>query len=110
MTESENVPKIVATPLDRHTTTVLSFAVTGAAPVPAQYSGKPFRPEIIVIKIQDGNWTKVEITGPRVLKDNRPGKDWAHKAWFMQRDLDTDAPAWVKDALDYVRQTEGVTR
>jgi hypothetical protein len=106
--ESKHVPSIVIRPLERHTTTVLSFSVTGVGNVPAQYSGKPFRPDIIVIKIQDGAWTRVEISGPRVLKDNRPGRDRCRKSWYMQRELDTDAPEWVKDALDHVSKAEGL--
>jgi hypothetical protein len=110
MAESSNVPKITIRNRDRSVTIVCSFAVEGAPDMPAQYSGKAFRPDFITIKLQDWRFHGVSVTGPRVLAGDRLGQARARKHWYTERDLNADAPAWVKDALDHVRMSEGVTR
>jgi hypothetical protein len=106
MTESKHVPSILVRPMGRSLVVTVSFSVAGAPNMPAQYSGKPFRPESITVKIQDTQWTLVNVVGRRVLLSGGLGAS-ARKAWYGPTDLEKDAPAWVKDTLAEVLRTEG---
>lgn len=107
MTESRNAPKVIVKPRDRVVETTLSFAVSGAPNIPAQHSGKPLRPEVMVIKLQDGDFHHVRVTGPRIGSADRFGHARARKAWYSITELERDAPVWVRDAVTKVLQQEG---
>lgn len=110
MAESKSVPSVVVRNQDRSVVITRSFTIEGARDMPAPYSGKPFRPDVIVIKLQDHKVHTVEVSGPRVLIGDRPGRNRARKSWYMQSDLDRDAPEWVKDTVATVLRMEQAGR
>lgn len=109
--ESKNVPSVTMRARDRSVVITRSFTVQGAADMPAQYSGKPFHPDMIVVKLQDGQLNKVSVSGPRRLSKGFLGMmDRVRKEWWSQADLERDAPEWVRDCLATVLRMEQAGR
>lgn len=91
---------------DRSVVITRSFTVQNAPNLPAQYSGKPFRPQVIVVKLQDGQLSRVGVSGQRVLAHERLDPTIARKDWWSLADLEKDAPAWVQQCVATVLRME----
>lgn len=107
MTESRNVPRVTVRDTLRSAEVTRAFAIDGAPNLAAQFSDKPFRPEQLTIKLQDGTFHHVVVTGRRVLSRGVLGQNRGRKAWYSVRELEESGPAWVKDAVVTVLQQEG---
>lgn len=110
MTDSKHVPSVIVRNRDRSAVITRSFTVEGADSMPAQYSGKPFQPDVIIVKLQDGAVTQVSVSGPRGLTSAQQMRTRARKSWYTSMDIDRDAPEWVKDTVATVLRMEQAGR
>jgi hypothetical protein len=108
MAESSNVPRIIIRNRDRTAVVTRTFTVEGAPVAAAQYSGKPFSPDMVTVVLQDGALHHVTIRGQRILAGGKSaGQDGARRAWYSIGELKRDAPLWVQDAVSEVLRMEG---
>jgi hypothetical protein len=105
MTESKNTPHFKLRDTGRTMEITRVFSVEGAPDMAAQYSGKPFQPDWLTVKLTDGDLFKAECSGQRVLMRDRLSTARARRSWFGAIELD-GAPVWVKVAVATVMQQE----
>lgn len=82
------------------TTVIRKYDVEGAPLVQLRYRQSQIIPDTVEVRFQDGELSRVAVSGHRAKKDGSPGIESSEESWSGRYDL-PKIPDWLTPFLDF---------